>query len=109
MVHWVVFASIMMATARADQREFFETKIRPLLAEKCFACHTSSRMGGLEMKSREALLKGGKNGPAIVPNKPHESLLLKAVSYSDDRLKMPPQGKLSPEEIEALTVWVKTG
>jgi len=54
---WLLSIAVVIATARADQREYFETKIRPLLAEKCFACHTASRMGGLEMKSREALLR----------------------------------------------------
>jgi Planctomycete cytochrome C len=76
--------STAMAIARADQREFFETGIRPLLGDKYFACHTATHMGGLEMKSREALLQGGRDGPPLVPGKPEESLPFKAVSYTDE-------------------------
>src|SRR6476469_5767362 len=57
--------------------EVFETRIRPLLASNCFACHTQSAMGGLRVDSRDALLKGGDTGPAIVPGDPDKSTLLK--------------------------------
>ena len=89
--------------------EFFETKVRPVLAENCFACHTSTKLGGLEMSSRDALIKGGNSGPAIEPGHPERSLLLKAVSHTHERLKMPPQGKLSEERIEDLTAWIRAG
>src|SRR5262249_18387634 len=92
-----------------DGREFFEMRIRPVLAKRCFSCHTSTHMGGLEMTGREALLKGGSRGPAILTDKPEESLLLRAVKYDFDALKMPPGGKLPDEEIRDLTAWVKAG
>src|SRR5438876_7990323 len=97
------------AASVADQREFFEMRVRPVLAKNCFACHTSSRMGGLEMSGREAILKGGKSGPAIVPGEPDKSLLVQAVAQTHERLKMPPQGKLAEAEIADLRAWIKDG
>ncbi len=84
-------------------------QVRPLLAEKCFACHTQTRMGGLAMVSREALLKGGHSGPAIEPRAPERSLLIRAIRYSDERLKMPPAEQLSAEQVAILTKWVENG
>jgi mono/diheme cytochrome c family protein len=80
-----------------NSEEFFEARIRPLLAKNCFACHTAARMGGLELDSREHVLKGGKDGPVVVPGKPEESILIQAVRRTHPRFKMPPQGKLSDE------------
>src|SRR5262249_45745715 len=82
---------------------------RPVLAKNCFSCHTSSRMGGLEMKSRESLTSGGNSGPAIAPGDPDRSLLIQAVRQTHAKLKMPPQGKLSDAEISDLAAWVKSG
>ena len=84
-------------------------KVRPILAKNCFACHTASKMGGLKMSSREALLKGGTDGAAIVPGDPDHSLLIRAVRHEDARIKMPPQGQLSSDEIDQLSLWVKAG
>src|SRR5450755_1401087 len=92
-----------------EQVDFFETKVRPILAAQCYTCHTNSRLGGLRVDSKEALLSGGNAGPAITPGKPDESLLIRAVRQTDERLKMPLGGKLKPAEIEALTTWVKMG
>ncbi len=89
--------------------EFFETEVRPLLVEKCVECHGDAKpKGGLKLTSRATLLKGGDNGPAIVPGKPDESLLIKAVRYGGD-LQMPPKGKLTAKQIEALEKWVTLG
>src|SRR5258706_6993422 len=73
--------------------EFFETKIRPVLVERCYSCHTAGikTKGGLAVDSRHGLLKGGDTGPALVPGQPDKSLILKAVKYKDDELKMPPK------------------
>src|SRR5260370_22587468 len=89
--------------------EFFEMRIRPLLSKNCFACHTGSRMGGLQVDSREHLLAGGKDGPALIPYHPKESLLIQAVAQTSANLKMPPQGKLKDDAIEALSTCVKSG
>ena len=87
----------------------FESRVRPMLAEKCFSCHTQTKMGGLEMVSRESLLKGGHSGPAVEPGAPERSLLIRAVRYADKRLKMPPTEQLSAEQVAALTKWVEDG
>src|SRR5580700_230082 len=69
--------------------DFFETKVRPLFVEKCYACHTEMRMGGLQLDSREHFLKGGNSGPIAVPGNPNASLLVKALRH-DATPKMPP-------------------
>src|SRR5579863_2546476 len=84
-------------------------RIRPLLVKNCYTCHTTAKLGGLQLTSRESILKGGNSGPAILPGKPEESLLIQAVSQTHERLKMPPQGKLKDEEIEDLKSWVREG
>jgi hypothetical protein len=93
----------------ADPKEFFESRIRPLLVKNCFACHTQTRMGGLEMTSREALLKGGASGPVITPGDPDGSVLIQAVRHTHARLKMPPAGRLAEQEISDLAAWIKDG
>jgi hypothetical protein len=73
--------------------DFFETKVRPVLANNCYACHTGSAMGGLRLDSRDAMLKGGGRGAALVPGDPDKSLLITAVRQTDENLKMPQGGK----------------
>jgi mono/diheme cytochrome c family protein len=107
----VVFATSHALFAQAPAAaapDFFETKIRPLFAEDCFACHTEARMGGLQLDSREHFLKGGKSGPIVVPGNPDASLLVKALRY-DGTPKMPPPGKLTADQIAAVEAWVKAG
>ena len=90
--------------------EFFEKKIRPLLADNCFNCHstnTNSR-GGLRLDDRNGLLAGGDHGAAIVPGDPEKSLLIKAVKQTD-KLKMPPMKQLSEQQIADLTKWIQDG
>jgi mono/diheme cytochrome c family protein len=94
--------------------EFFEKHIRPVLVEHCYACHSAGAekgvKGGLLLDTRDALRKGGDNGPAIVPGDPENSLLIKAVRYTDENLQMPPKGKkLAEQQIEELAAWVKMG
>ena len=81
---------LIAASAFADPREQFETKVRPVLASNCFACHRQSAMGGLRLDSREAIVKGGASGPAVIPGKPGESLLIQVTEQTHERLKMPP-------------------
>jgi len=93
--------------------DFFETKIRPVLAEHCYACHSQRAeklKGGLYLDTRDGVLKGGDNGPAILPGNPDQSLLVKAVRYKDDHLQMPPKDKKLPaEQIADLEEWVRMG
>lgn len=89
--------------------EFFESKVRPILAAHCLSCHGPRKQkAGLRLDSREALMKGGESGPAITSGDPVVSLLIEAVGY-DGETQMPPKGKLDPREIETLTEWVKRG
>ncbi len=90
--------------------EFFEKKIRPLLADNCFNCHstnTNSR-GGLRVDDRNGLIAGGDRGAAIVPGDPEKSLLIKAVRQTD-KLKMPPMKQLTEQQIADLTKWIQDG
>src|SRR6266699_2508847 len=115
-----IFAVIALLLPRAfaadltpAQTQFFENKVRPVLANNCYKCHSQSAekvKGGLLLDTREALLKGGETGAAIVPGDPEKSLLIKAVRYTDPDLQMPPKGKkLSDDEIADLVAWVKMG
>jgi mono/diheme cytochrome c family protein len=95
--------------ATQDQAEFFEKKIRPLLAAKCQQCHSAdAQVAGLDMSSAEGFARGGESGSLINKDKPEESKLLKVINY-DENPKMPPTGKLKNDEIEAVTAWVKMG
>ncbi|MSR56209.1 MAG: DUF1549 domain-containing protein [Planctomycetaceae bacterium] len=94
----------------AEQVRFFETSVRPVLVEHCVACHGPKKQWArLRLDSREALLRGGDTGAAVVPGKPDESLLIRAVQHTDDDLKMPKEGKLSDRQIADLVRWVETG
>ena len=96
---------------RADDATFFDRAVLPILRENCFECHSHSGKikGGLALDSRSGWTHGGDSGPAAVPGKPDESLLIQAVGYEDDALKMPPKSRLKPEEIATLTEWVRRG
>jgi cytochrome c553 len=106
----LLLSALLAAGPGPDRAAFFENKVRPLLAEHCISCHGPQKQkGGLRLDSRETLLQGGDLGPAVVPGKPAESLLLKAVGYADESLRMPPRGKLTDRQIADLTQWVTDG
>jgi len=106
----VALACFTASLAHADPNdEFFEKQIRPLLVEHCQSCHGEKKQeGGLRLTSRELLLKGGETGQAVIPGKPTESLLIKAIGYLGER-KMPPKQKLGDADIVKLTRWVAQG
>src|SRR4051794_2931940 len=92
--------------------EFFEKKIRPVLIDQCYVCHSSESptlQGGLLLDSREGMLKGGKSGPVLIPGKPDESLLVKAIRHAEKDLQMPPGNKLPAETVADFELWVKMG
>jgi hypothetical protein len=94
----------------AADMEFFETRVRPVLAKNCYGCHSSeikSPMGGLFLDSRNGVVTGGKSGPAIVPGDPNASLLIRAVRYQGP--KMPPSGQMSDAIVDDLVKWVAMG
>jgi len=94
----------------AGDEEFFETRVRPLLAGRCGSCHNGSKpSGGLGLKERATALKGGDSGPALVPGKPEASLLFQAVAHLAGAPKMPPDGALPADEVETLRTWIRRG
>src|SRR5689334_21011145 len=102
--------AIARADSNGDQEKFFRDAVQPILVQHCFKCHSHSSgkaNGGLVLDSRNGWAKGGDSGPAIVPGKPDDSLLIQAVRYGD--LQMPPTGKLPPESIAILERWVMAG
>ena len=92
--------------------EFFEKKIRPILSDRCYKCHSGDKVKAeLYLDSRDGLLKGGESGPAVVPGDPEKSLLIHAIRHGDDELDMPPKQAewLTTEQIRDFEVWVKMG
>jgi mono/diheme cytochrome c family protein len=106
-------AGVLRGADDAAGIEFFETKIRPVLVDTCYQCHSAKAdkiKGGLVLDTRTGLLQGGDSGPAIVPGDPDKSLLIKAVRYTNEDLQMPPKDKkLSAAQIADLEAWVKMG
>ena len=98
-----------------EQAAFFEEKVRPLLSDNCFQCHSEEQgksKGGLTMDTKAGLLKGGDGGAEIVPGDPDKSLLYKALTYKDDDLQMPPKskgGKLPDAQLAIIAEWIKMG
>ena len=103
-------AQPMASEPTAQQVDFFETKIRPVLVESCLDCHTDDEKGGLRLDSRDAILKGGESGPAIVVGDPDASLLIKAIRHTQGIPKMPRSAdKLTDAQIAALAEWIRMG
>lgn len=94
-----------------DDLSFFESKIRPLLAERCYSCHSQEEKvkGELLLDSRNGWMVGGTLGPALTPGKPDHSVMIQAVRYESKDLEMPPKGKLEASEIALLEEWVRRG
>ncbi len=92
--------------------DFFEKNIRPVLTDKCFKCHSTESQklkGNLRLDSKEAMLKGGDSGAAIVPFNVEKSLLVKAIRWTDPDLQMPPKEQLTAHDIKNFEIWIKMG
>ncbi len=111
----LTMAGGLSVSARAeDDAEFFEKKVRPILAQHCYRCHNTAKKqsGGLVLDSRVGWQKGGENGPVIQPGDPEGSLLVRAVRWKDESLQMPPEeagGRLSDQQVADLESWIKRG
>ena len=108
----ILLSGILHAEEKQDpaQIEFFETKIRPVLVQHCYSCHSlesDSVKGGYLLDSRKAIRQGGDSGAGIVPGEPEESLLLSAMKY--ESFEMPPKGKLPEQVIKDFETWIKNG
>jgi hypothetical protein len=104
--------ALRAADSSAEVVEFFERKVRPVLAEHCYRCHSDrakTPKGGLRVDGRNFLLKGGDSGPVVVPGSPDKSRLIEAVTYKNTDLQMPPKAKLPDAVVADLEKWVKTG
>lgn len=93
------------------QLEFFEKKIRPVLVENCYSCHSAKEKikGGLRLDTKDATLVGGDSGPAIEPGDPEASLLMEAVEWGNEDLQMPPKKRLSASQVRDLKAWIEMG
>lgn len=117
--HLLALAAVLLPwTAQAATKEltpaeldFFEKKVRPILVDQCYKCHSSTEKikGGLSVESLDDILKGGDTGPAIVTGDPDKSRLIEAIRYKNQDLQMPPKSPLSSEQIRDLETWVKMG
>jgi cytochrome c553/mono/diheme cytochrome c family protein len=98
------------ADPQQEQLQFFETKVRPLLVEHCYECHGPDlQESDLRLDTVEGIMNGGAAGPAVVEGEPDQSLMMVALSYREDDLKMPPTGKLEDDEIADIRRWIERG
>ena len=106
-----IFLGLCRVVTQADDaHDTFEKSVRPVLLGTCFKCHGGQKVsGGLRVDSREALLKGGESGAALVPGKPDESLLVKAIRRHEDVSAMPPGKALAAPQVEAIAQWIAAG
>lgn len=110
----VVFTFVFFATGSSQAQppsanDFFETKVRPLLAEHCWSCHGPKKQSGdVRLDSRKGILGESEHGPVVVPGDPEKSVLVHAIRHTG-QIKMPPKGKLPPASIDVLTTWIKQG
>jgi mono/diheme cytochrome c family protein len=95
-------------TPAAVDADFFENKVRPILANNCYDCHSDQASGGLRLDSKDAFEKGGAHGAEVMPGDPEKSRLIQAIEQTG-ALKMPKGGKLKPDEVATLVAWVKAG
>src|SRR6267378_4395825 len=104
-----LLASDTALAGPADAVEFFEIKIRPLLANNCFTCHgPKMQMAGLNLSTADGVLKGSDKGPVVIKGDPENSRLIQAVGYQG-KIKMPPASKLQDQQITDLRDWVGMG
>ena len=103
-------AAAALAADRAGRdARFFDTRVAPILTRRCLACHNEElKNGGISFLDRDSLLRGGSRGPAIVPGKPRESVLMDVLRH-DGEIQMPPGPKLPAKEIAVLTEWIRRG
>ncbi|MEN9673635.1 MAG: hypothetical protein RL553_1900, partial [Planctomycetota bacterium] len=108
---WFILASYNPSVFASDA-ELFNTKIKPILQQKCFSCHShesKKNKGGLVLDSLAGMLEGGDSGSSIIVGKPEKSKLVEAISHTNQEFKMPPKGKLSDQEISDISTWIKKG
>ena len=110
---WAITVGVVYGEAnKAADAEFFERRIRPVLIQHCYECHSEEageQQGGLLLDRQSGWIEGGDTNKAIIPGEPEASLLISAIRYDNDALQMPPDGKLDDETIKLLETWVQRG
>ncbi|MCE2784983.1 MAG: PSD1 and planctomycete cytochrome C domain-containing protein [Pirellula sp.] len=107
---WTLLLGLGSQAQEAEGLEYFETKVRPILVEHCYECHSGlEKQGGLRLDHRMGIQRGGDSGPAFDSDRPAESLLLRAVGYQDSDLQMPPSGRLGDAQVATLEKWILSG
>src|SRR5215469_3494480 len=109
---WILGCPRWCRAAEQDRIQFFETKIRPVLATNCFGCHSSQAPkleAGLSLDSTSGIRKGGNSGSVIEPGQPDHSLLIRAIRYQEKSLKMPPGKPLAPDVVADFETWIHDG
>jgi hypothetical protein len=114
---WVLLAALLAQANPAEREkaglELFEKRIRPLLIERCYECHSAASgkklKGDLLLDTKAGILKGGSSGPPVVPGDPGRSLLVRSVRWADEDNRMPPKKKLDPDDVAAFERWVALG
>jgi hypothetical protein len=103
--------TVFAADGPSGKLEYFEQHVRPLLANRCYNCHSADNKaaGGLRLDDGNGLLSGGGRGPAVIPGDMAGSLLIRAVEHTDPQLKMPPENRISNSELEVLKRWIADG
>ncbi|MDP6929745.1 MAG: PSD1 and planctomycete cytochrome C domain-containing protein [Planctomycetota bacterium] len=106
--------AIPLASAHAQSEgagiEWFENRVRPILAERCYKCHGPKKQkAGLRLDRWSSILEGSETGPVVIPGKPEESKLALAISYSDVDLRMPPKSQLAPKQVADIEKWISMG
>ena len=110
-----VATPVFAADPTKEQLDFFEQKVRPLLADNCYSCHSVAEgksKGGLTLDTKEGTLKGGDTGKAVVPGDVSKSLIYEAMTYKNEDMQMPPTskgGKMKPEQLAIIEQWIKMG
>ena len=102
-------SALFAADQQSAGEQFFDKRVAPILIKRCLGCHNEElKNASISFLDRDSLLKGGRRGPAIVPGKPEQSVLVKTLSQDGD-LQMPPGPKLPRKEISILTEWIRRG
>ena len=111
-LRFLFFSILPTINLVANDNQFFETNIRPVLSEKCYECHSSKAAkikGGLRLDHIELILQGGDSGPAIIQGKPDDSLIVQAIRYDDLDFHMPPKEKLPKKVVQDFEKWISEG
>ena len=111
-LRFLFFSVLPIFSLTADESQFFESKIRPILSEKCYECHSSKSSkikGGLRLDHIDLILDGGETGPGLIKGNPNESLLIEAIRYDDQDFHMPPKEKLSKQVVADFEKWISDG